>query len=102
MGNDFKLPSPIEVAILELLSGKEMYGLEMVKASDRLKRGTIYVTLNRMEEKGLVKSRVVEESGLTAGRRIYGMTGHGQRAYVAWQRMQMEFSSAIYGGGGAQ
>ena len=26
---DFKLPSPTEIAVLELLSGKKMYGLEI-------------------------------------------------------------------------
>lgn len=88
---DFKLPSPTEVAILELLVGKEMYGLEMVKSSDRLKRGTVYVTLDRMEDKGLVKSRIADESGPTAGRRIYSITGHGQRAYAAWQQAQASF-----------
>jgi PadR family transcriptional regulator, regulatory protein PadR len=94
---DFKLPSPTEVAVLELLSGKEMYGLEMVKASDRLKRGTIYVTLDRMEDKRLVKSRVIEESGPTAGRRIYSITGHGQQAYAAWRQAQVVFNSSLVG-----
>lgn len=88
---DFKLPSPTEVAILELLSGKDMYGLEMVKASERLTRASIYVILNRMEDKGLVSSRVEETSGPTAGRRIYAITGLGQRAYAAWQQAQIAF-----------
>jgi DNA-binding PadR family transcriptional regulator len=89
---DFKLPSPTEVAVLELLSGKEMYGLEMVKASDRLTRGSIYVILNRMEDKGLVSSRVAETTGPSAGRRIYSSTGLGQRAYAAWQQAQAAFA----------
>ena len=92
---DFKLPSPTEIAVLELLVGKEMYGLEMVKASDRLTRGGIYVTLNRMEDKGLVSSHVANESGPTAGRRIYRVTGHGQRAYAAWQQAQISFNSCL-------
>lgn len=48
-----------EIVILDLLSETgEMYGLELVGASDgRLKRGTVYVTLGRMEAKGLVASR---------------------------------------------
>ena len=88
---DFKLPSRTEVAVLELLSGKEMYGLEMVKASDRLTRGSIYVILNRMEDKGLVSSRVAETYRPSAGRRIYRITGLGQRAYAAWQQAQAAF-----------
>lgn len=90
-------PSDTEAEILGLLVGKEMYGLEMVKASDRLSRGGIYVTLNRMEDKGLVRSRVPDETGPTAGRRIYYVTGHGQRAYAAWQSAQ-----AAWAGSGAQ
>ena len=42
-----------ESLILELLiQDKELYGLELVAASRRrLKRGTVYVTLGRMEDK---------------------------------------------------
>ena len=91
---DFKLPSPTEVAVLELLAGKEMYGLEMVKASDRLTRGSIYVILNRMEDKGLVSSRAAETAGPSAGRRIYSITGLGQKAYAAWRQAQAAFGFA--------
>lgn len=94
-GNDFKLPSATEMVVLELLSGKEMYGLEMVNASDRLKRGTVYVTLDRMEEKGLVRSRVVEEKGRLAGRRVYSITGFGQAAYAAWIQAQCVFKASL-------
>lgn len=47
------------VVILELLSdGREWYGLELVKASGgRLRRGTVYVHLGRLEEAGKVISR---------------------------------------------
>ena len=47
---------PKEALILELLVGEsEMYGLQLVAASRRrLKRGTVYVTLGRMEEKGFI------------------------------------------------
>src|SRR5687767_470787 len=52
--------SPKELLILELLVGHDdMYGLAMVTASRRrLKRGTVYVTLGRMEEKGYIASRL--------------------------------------------
>jgi PadR family transcriptional regulator, regulatory protein PadR len=51
---------PKEALILELLvEQSEMYGLQLVAASKRrLKRGTVYVTLGRMEEKGLITSRL--------------------------------------------
>jgi DNA-binding PadR family transcriptional regulator len=79
-----------EYLILEMLigSGRELYGLEMVKASGSdLKRGTIYVTLQRMQEKGLVDSkpepRTAPEIGIP--RRLYSVTGYGQQVYRAYQ-----------------
>jgi PadR family transcriptional regulator PadR len=74
--------------ILELLvEAREMYGLELVAASKgRLKRGTVYVTLGRMEEKGYVQSRLeaapAEAGGLP--RRIYEPTPLGRRVLDAW------------------
>jgi DNA-binding PadR family transcriptional regulator len=69
-----------ESLILNLLArGGSSYGLELVSASrGRLKRGGIYVTLGRMEEKGLVTSAVSE-----GGRRLYRPTALGERALVA-------------------
>src|SRR5437773_5852530 len=80
-----------ESLILELLvHEKEMYGLELVAASKRrLKRGTIYVTLGRMEEKGLVTSRL-EAAPADAGglpRRIYEATPLGRRVLDAWSHV---------------
>jgi PadR family transcriptional regulator PadR len=48
-----------EAVILALLDEHgDMYGLELVERSQGdLKRGTVYVTLARMEEKGLVSTR---------------------------------------------
>lgn len=46
-----------EGLILDLLADGEMFGLELVERSGgRLKRGTVYVTLARMLEKGYVES----------------------------------------------
>ncbi len=82
-----------ERAILEMLivSGRDFYGLEMVEASGGdLKRGTIYVTLQRMQEKGLVDSkpepRTAPEIGIP--RRLYSVTGYGERVYRAYQAAQ--------------
>ena len=74
--------------ILELLIGAgPLYGLELVERSDgALKRGTVYVTLSRMEAKGFVSS---EQETLPPGaiglpRRRYRPTGLGERALRAW------------------
>lgn len=79
---------PKEALILELLvEQSEMYGLQLVAASKRrLKRGTVYVTLGRMEEKGFITSRVEsapsDEGGLP--RRIYEPTAFGRRVLSAY------------------
>ena len=80
--------SPKELIILELLvRDGESYGLQLVAGSRRrLKRGTVYVTLGRMEEKGYISSRLegppADEGGLP--RRLYRPTVLGRRALKAW------------------
>lgn len=77
-----------ESIVLDLLKEQEeMYGLELVTASDsRLKRGTVYVTLGRMEEKGYVESRQEERQPGAIGlpRRLYRVTPLGLRVRDAW------------------
>jgi len=72
-----------EYVVLDLLrGGVERFGLEMVKESNgTLKRGTVYVTLNRMVEKGYLTSRH-EKSPKDPGmpRRLYAITGEGAHA----------------------
>ena len=85
--DEFPRLSQKELLVLELLLSKdEMFGLEMVEASEGgLKRGTIYVTLQRMADKGYVESReeprTMPEIGIP--RRKYFATGLGQRVYRA-------------------
>ena len=79
-------------------AGSELYGLEMVKASNNaLKLGTVYVTLNRLEEKGMVSSRREENSERTVPRRLYQITGAGRRSYLAWGAAQSAFDQAMKG-----
>jgi PadR family transcriptional regulator, regulatory protein PadR len=85
---DFPRLSRKESLILEMLvsSTREIFGLEMVQASaGELKRGTVYVTLKRMEDKGLIESRTEARTGGEIGipRRLYRVTGHGKRVLEA-------------------
>lgn len=89
-GEHFPSLSHKEALILEMLvvGGSNMYGLEMVEGSGgELKRGTIYVTLQRMEEKGFIESRQEARPAPEVGipRRVYQATGHGQRVFMAYQ-----------------
>jgi DNA-binding PadR family transcriptional regulator len=77
-----------ELLILELLvHSEELYGLQLVAASQgRLKRGTVYVTLGRMEQKGYIAS-TLENAPPNAGglpRRIYTATALGRRMWRTW------------------
>jgi DNA-binding PadR family transcriptional regulator len=87
--------SATESLILDLLRSQEMYGLQLVTESKgALKRGSVYVTLGRMEEKGYVESWAEdkpEHAGLP--RRLYRATGLGQRVHEAWSLMAVSLSS---------
>ncbi|MEM8485798.1 MAG: PadR family transcriptional regulator [Bacteroidota bacterium] len=70
-----------------LIANQKGYGLQLVKASEgSLKRGTVYVTLLRMEEKGYIKSEEEElpEGDTRPPLRIYKITGKGSAAYDQW------------------
>jgi DNA-binding PadR family transcriptional regulator len=87
--------SPKESLILELLIGaREMYGLELVAASaGALKRGTVYVTLGRMEDKGYLTSRLEAAPPAAGGlpRRIYAPTRLGRQVLAAWTTAASRF-----------
>lgn len=89
--------SPDEFLILELLAGNQSrYGLELVEKSEsRLKHDKIYVTLERMQEIGLVESRHEQEdsSGPGIPGRRYKATTFGKRVYAVWYNSQVEGST---------
>lgn len=78
-----------ERVVLELLAAKRvhMYGLELVVESrGHLKRGTVYVLLGRMQQKGYVEAepeKFADDSGLVP-RRMYRATALGLRVLRAW------------------
>jgi PadR family transcriptional regulator, regulatory protein PadR len=88
-----RLPSvsPTESLILDLLENGERFGLELVDASKgRLKRGSVYVTLSRMESKGFVESHQEERAPGAIGlpRRMYRATGYGLKVRDAYQLLR--------------
>lgn len=77
--------------MLDLLESSERYGLELVDASEgRLKRGSIYVTLGRMEAKGFVASRQEDRPPGAIGlpRRLYRPTPYGLRVRDAYRLLR--------------
>ncbi len=88
-----------EAVIAHLLreSDTPLYGLELVRRSAsselQLKKGTVYVTLERMEKKGLVTSfletRAAEGSlqdKPLVPRRLYTLTNKGEEALKALEQ----------------
>ena len=85
---------PKERLILDLLIAQgPLFGLQLVALSEgALKRGTVYVTLGRMETKGFVRS---EQEAMPPGaiglpRRLYYPTPLGERVVRAWSLMARE------------
>jgi PadR family transcriptional regulator len=88
-----RLPSisSTESLVLDLLESSERYGLELVDASKgRLKRGSIYVTLGRMEVKGFVESRQEDRAPGAIGlpRRLYRPTPYGLKVRDAYRLLR--------------
>jgi len=90
---DPRLPSMsrTESIVMELLRRRERYGLELVDASGGvLKRGSVYVILARMEEKGFVESRQEDRTRGTSGlpRRLYRATPYGRKVHGAYAQLR--------------
>ena len=88
-----RLPSisSSESLVLDLLESSERYGLELVDSSKgRLKRGSIYVTLGRMEAKGFVESRQEDRTAGAIGlpRRLYRPTPYGLKVRDAYRLLR--------------
>ena len=88
-----RLPSisGTESLLLDLLQGRERYGLELVDASGgSIKRGSVYVLLSRMEAKGFVESRQEERQPGAIGlpRRLYRATPYGLKVRDAYRLLR--------------
>ena len=79
--------SATERLILDLLRESELFGLQLVdRSAGALKRGTVYVTLGRMQDKGFVESRTepLPPGGIGLPRRLYRPTAFGLRVLDSW------------------
>ena len=91
MGKD-GIPTTREAVILGLLINGEKYGREIRQAYERetkrsLSYGALYVTLDRMEQQGYVKSRLGESCHERGGyrRKYFRITADGHRAIDSLQ-----------------
>jgi DNA-binding PadR family transcriptional regulator len=91
--------STAERQIIELLvDHEELFGLQMVELSaGQLKRGTVYVTLGRMHEKGYLESRQepLPEGAIGLPRRLYRPTGLALRILATWQAAEKLYVTGV-------
>jgi PadR family transcriptional regulator, regulatory protein PadR len=88
-----RLPSisSTESLILDLLEGRERFGLELVdRSGGAVKRGSVYVLLSRMEAKGFVESWQEERPAGAIGlpRRMYRATPYGLKVRDAYRLLR--------------
>ena len=89
------LPSKERLILGLLVAHGPMHGLRLVTDSDgALKRGTVYVTLGRMEAKGFLASEQEPQHPAAIGlpRRIYRATPLGERVLRAWEAFTKELA----------
>jgi PadR family transcriptional regulator PadR len=88
------------LAVLQLLSRREMYGYELVEALARESGGlmamgqsTLYPLLYNLEAKGFIDSRTEEENGRT--RRYYALTKLGRKELNAQRSAWRSLAEAM-------
>jgi len=93
----------IETTIMHLLhqADRECYGYELSNMSKGdVKVGSVYVMLHRMQEKGLLTSRIDPSNKTGAPMRLYKFTECGLRAHIAYcafERAMAECNTSLKG-----
>ena len=91
--------------VLSLLTEKDMYGYEIIRALDERSDSTFqYPVLHKLENKGFVTS-YKEKTQQGKERKYYSITAKGQEQFTEEARQWQVFSNAVnkvvYGKGGA-
>jgi PadR family transcriptional regulator PadR len=87
----------LELCVLALLARGESYGYEIagtLAAGVEMGEGTIYPLMRRMQNDGLVATRLVE-SNSGPPRKYYRLTPSGRAAFVAQKREWRAFADAV-------
>lgn len=86
--------------LLALVGESPMYGYSLIKEIERrtegelrFKEGTLYPTLHRLEEDGLIRGEWVSVRGME--RRYYSLTELGAEVLENRRRQWQQFSSAV-------
>lgn len=90
-----------ERLIMTFLHEGEQFALRLAdRSGGALKRGTVYITLQRMQSKGLVESSLEQAIAGAMGRprRWYRPSAYGRQVFAAWQLAERSLDDAIDGG----
>lgn len=101
-GQQFK-KGALELVLLCLIARGETYGYEILTALDRqggrifggAREGSVYPVLYRLEETGLISSRIRAEGGRS--RKYYAITPAGQAALTERTAFWRSFSQCVDG-----
>lgn len=99
-----KLRGHLETMILSVLAQSEAHGLEILRRLDvagcgllRLKEGSLYPALYRLEERGLVQATLEPQGHGRKGarRRLYRLTAKGKRVLNIERKEWQEFARIV-------
>jgi DNA-binding PadR family transcriptional regulator len=90
-----------EIVVLSLLEAEDLHGYELVRRIDDRSGGaltfnfaSLYATLYRLEERGLIRGRWVERAGQRR-RRYYRITASGREVLAAQRQEWTQFFTLI-------
>ena len=87
-----------ERLILTFLQDGEQFPLRLAdRSGGSLKRGTVYVTLQRMQSKGYVESHLEPtiQGAMGRPRRWYRPSAYGRQVFAAWQLAERALDGAM-------
>src|SRR5437660_6340083 len=87
----------LEMCVLALLARRESYAYEIAStlaAAVGMGEGTIYPLMRRMQDDGLVETRLVE-SNSGPPRKYYRLTPSGRAAFTTQKREWRSFAEAV-------
>ena len=92
----------LEILVLHLLSEQDMYGYQLIMALGersqgmfKLKEGTLYPILYRLEDDGYIKSYWVQLEDQRMKRKYYQITQAGRQGIQELEMLWQEFSQAV-------
>ena len=92
----------LDMLVLKLLEHEEKYGYQLIGelcersgSTVSLKEGTLYPILYRMEDNGLVASRLAAETAKEPARKYYAITELGREALGEMYAVWNEFDGCV-------